>query len=207
MLAWAGVRELGGCTRTRPAAGSASAPSSSATTMAGQPRVRRQGGRRPLHRHRCRRCAGSSTPSGQARNALHPRAASPTAAPTGCVPELVAEVAFSEWTTDGKLRHPRFEGLRTDKAAGDVQRERPAGAPGAPDERRGSDPGGAPAGGVLASGRPAPARSRRNSGCAVRCLTPSQNREDAARSGLVCGAGTVATSSTPAGWSWGTTTA
>ena len=42
-------------------------------------------------------------------------------------PELVAEVVFSEWTTDGKLRHPRFEGLRTDKAASDVQRERPVG--------------------------------------------------------------------------------
>ena len=41
-------------------------------------------------------------------------------------PELVADVVFSEWTTDGKLRHPRFEGLRTDKAAGEVQRERPA---------------------------------------------------------------------------------
>ena len=42
-------------------------------------------------------------------------------------PELVAEVVFSEWTTDDKLRHPRFEGLRTDKAASDVQRERPVG--------------------------------------------------------------------------------
>ena len=40
-------------------------------------------------------------------------------------PELVAEVVFSEWTSDGKLRHPRFEGLRTDKAAREVQRERP----------------------------------------------------------------------------------
>lgn len=38
-------------------------------------------------------------------------------------PELVAEVAFSEWTGDGRLRHPRFEGLRTDKAATDVVRE------------------------------------------------------------------------------------
>ena len=40
-------------------------------------------------------------------------------------PELVAEIAFTEWTTDGKLRHPRFEGLRTDKPAGEVTRERP----------------------------------------------------------------------------------
>lgn len=42
-------------------------------------------------------------------------------------PELVAEVGFSEWTTDGKLRHPRYEGLRTDKPAGDVVRETPTG--------------------------------------------------------------------------------
>jgi bifunctional non-homologous end joining protein LigD len=40
-------------------------------------------------------------------------------------PELVAEVAFTEWTEDGKLRHPRFEGLRQDKPATDVSRERP----------------------------------------------------------------------------------
>jgi bifunctional non-homologous end joining protein LigD len=39
-------------------------------------------------------------------------------------PELVAEVGFSEWTTDGKLRHPRFTGLRDDKRAADVVRER-----------------------------------------------------------------------------------
>jgi bifunctional non-homologous end joining protein LigD len=40
-------------------------------------------------------------------------------------PVLVAEVVFSEWTTDGKLRHPRFEGLRLDKQPEDVHRERP----------------------------------------------------------------------------------
>ncbi|MGP3983183.1 non-homologous end-joining DNA ligase [Streptomyces sp. KR80] len=40
-------------------------------------------------------------------------------------PELVAEIAFTEWTGDGKLRHPRFVGLRTDKPATDVVRERP----------------------------------------------------------------------------------
>jgi len=40
-------------------------------------------------------------------------------------PELVGQVAFTEWTPDGKLRHPRFEGLRDDKAPEDVVRERP----------------------------------------------------------------------------------
>jgi bifunctional non-homologous end joining protein LigD len=38
-------------------------------------------------------------------------------------PELVAQVGFTEWTRDGKLRHPRYQGLRTDKPAGDVVRE------------------------------------------------------------------------------------
>ncbi|HEU5038672.1 MAG TPA: non-homologous end-joining DNA ligase [Nocardioides sp.] len=38
-------------------------------------------------------------------------------------PELVAEVAFTEWTTAGQLRHPRYLGLRTDKKAEDVVRE------------------------------------------------------------------------------------
>jgi bifunctional non-homologous end joining protein LigD len=39
-------------------------------------------------------------------------------------PSLVAEVAFTEWTPDGKLRHPRYLGLRSDKLARDVTRER-----------------------------------------------------------------------------------
>jgi bifunctional non-homologous end joining protein LigD len=41
-------------------------------------------------------------------------------------PKLVGEVAFSEWTADGRLRHPSFQGLRRDKRAADVVRERPA---------------------------------------------------------------------------------
>jgi bifunctional non-homologous end joining protein LigD len=38
-------------------------------------------------------------------------------------PELVAQVGFSEWTPDHRLRHPRFLGLRDDKAAREVVRE------------------------------------------------------------------------------------
>jgi bifunctional non-homologous end joining protein LigD len=38
-------------------------------------------------------------------------------------PELVCEVEFTEWTTDGVLRHPSFQGLREDKAASEVVRE------------------------------------------------------------------------------------
>jgi len=40
-------------------------------------------------------------------------------------PELVAQIGFAEWTTDGRLRQPRFLGLRDDKRPADVVRERP----------------------------------------------------------------------------------
>ncbi|HEY7903313.1 MAG TPA: DNA ligase D, partial [Casimicrobiaceae bacterium] len=46
-------------------------------------------------------------------------------------PVLVAEIAFTEWTHDGTLRHPSFLGLREDKKAADVTREREAATPGA----------------------------------------------------------------------------
>jgi DNA ligase D-like protein (predicted ligase) len=38
-------------------------------------------------------------------------------------PKLVAQIGFTEWTRDGRLRHPRFLGLRSDKKARDVVRE------------------------------------------------------------------------------------
>lgn len=41
-------------------------------------------------------------------------------------PALVAEVAFTEWTTDGKIRHPSYQGLREDKDPAQVVREVPA---------------------------------------------------------------------------------
>ncbi len=39
-------------------------------------------------------------------------------------PEIVVQVGFMEWTTHGKLRHPRLIGIRTDKLARDVTRDR-----------------------------------------------------------------------------------
>jgi bifunctional non-homologous end joining protein LigD len=39
-------------------------------------------------------------------------------------PVLVAEVKFTEWTSSGEMRHPVYLGLRTDKRAEDVIRER-----------------------------------------------------------------------------------
>ena len=46
------------------------------------------------------------------------------AATTWVKPELVAEVKFTEWTSAGEMRHPAFLGLRADKEAKDVRRER-----------------------------------------------------------------------------------
>lgn len=41
-------------------------------------------------------------------------------------PQLVAEVAFAEWTADGAIRHPSFQGLREDKKAIEIIREEPS---------------------------------------------------------------------------------
>jgi bifunctional non-homologous end joining protein LigD len=48
-------------------------------------------------------------------------------------PRLVAQVRFTEWTGDDKLRHPSFQGLRPDRAPLDCVRERPDREPRAPD--------------------------------------------------------------------------
>jgi bifunctional non-homologous end joining protein LigD len=42
---------------------------------------------------------------------------------TWLAPELVCEVAFSEWTSEGRLRHPVYLGLRADKDPRDITRE------------------------------------------------------------------------------------
>ncbi|WP_419146279.1 non-homologous end-joining DNA ligase [Iamia majanohamensis] len=63
------------------------------------------------------------------------RSTSPfAAAPDGsdvhwATPDLVCEVGFTEWTRGGRLRHPRFLGLREDKDPADVVREVPRSAP------------------------------------------------------------------------------
>jgi bifunctional non-homologous end joining protein LigD len=40
-------------------------------------------------------------------------------------PSVVVEVAFAEWTPDARIRHGVFRGVRTDKPAGAIVRERP----------------------------------------------------------------------------------
>jgi bifunctional non-homologous end joining protein LigD len=46
-------------------------------------------------------------------------------AATWVEPQLVAQIAFMEWTSDGRLRHPSFLGVRFDKPAREVMREEP----------------------------------------------------------------------------------
>ena len=86
--------------------------------------VRRQG------RHRLRRADARRSRAASARHRARRRS------PYGEVvkvpgahwvrPELVAQIGFSEWTRDGRLRHPRFLGLRDDKPPSEVVREDPA---------------------------------------------------------------------------------
>ncbi|MFL6662350.1 MAG: DNA ligase D, partial [Rhizobacter sp.] len=64
-------------------------------------------------------------------------------------PKLVAEVSFAEWTRDGKVRHAVFHGLREDKPAAAIGRERPAAMP------RGPASGNAPMPAESAAGTPA----------------------------------------------------
>ena len=48
----------------------------------------------------------------------------PARGTTWVEPRLVAQIGFSEWTRDGRLRHPRFLGLREDKDPREVVREK-----------------------------------------------------------------------------------
>ena len=55
-------------------------------------------------------------------------------------PKLVAAVQFTGWTGEGMLRHPSFQGLREDKPAREVVREKPA-ATSAPGRRENGQDG------------------------------------------------------------------
>src|SRR5919198_2403294 len=57
-------------------------------------------------------------------------------------PHYVAQVRFTEWTHDGRLRHPSFLGIREDKAPEETRREEPVDVPpqkGAQQQKRSSD--------------------------------------------------------------------
>jgi bifunctional non-homologous end joining protein LigD len=53
-----------------------------------------------------------------------PKRVKDEAVTTWVKPSLVAEVKFTEWTSSGEMRHPVYLGLRADKRAEDVVRER-----------------------------------------------------------------------------------
>jgi bifunctional non-homologous end joining protein LigD len=64
---------------------------------------------------------------GQKTSPFSPPPAGPLARTAHWVkPRLVCEVEFTEWTADGKIRHPSYQGLRLDKKPREVGRERPA---------------------------------------------------------------------------------
>jgi DNA ligase D-like protein (predicted ligase) len=74
---------------------------------------------------RLRELAEKLAPLVRESSPFEPEKAIPRTA-TWVEPELVAQVAFMEWTPDGRLRHPSFLGLRFDKAAREVVREEPS---------------------------------------------------------------------------------
>ena len=80
-------------------------------------------------------------------------------------PDLVAQVRFTEWTDDGKLRHPVYLGLRDDKDARSVVREAPAaptpGLPGPAAPKRGNTGPAAPKRGNTGPAAPKPEGRRR----------------------------------------------
>jgi bifunctional non-homologous end joining protein LigD len=59
-------------------------------------------------------------------------------------PEVVCEMSFSEWTSDGYMRHPQFEGLRPDKNPTAVHKEKPKSPPITSGKATASDPAASP---------------------------------------------------------------
>ncbi len=82
-------------------------------------------------------------------------------------PEMVVEIAFTDWTSDGRMRHPVFEGIREDKSPKSIRRELPLPVDEVAEARpkKGSSPRAAapvaapaPARKPASASRPAPAR-------------------------------------------------
>ena len=100
-------------------------------------------------------------------------------------PELVAQVAFTGWTDEGVLRHPSYKGLREDKPADEVVRERPASLGSATRKAAAKARGrsaAAPAAAKRATGRSAPGRAPEPSrpGTAKAATRPGSTRRRSA---------------------------
>jgi hypothetical protein len=78
--------------------------------------------RHPLFKGLGRTCDATRTSDGSDIRPFLPK--KDEAATTWVRPSLVAEVKFAEWTSKGELRQPVYLGLRSDKHAKDVVRER-----------------------------------------------------------------------------------
>ena len=82
--------------------------------LRGRPAPLRGQGRDRLHARDAPRALRTARPAGPRDLAVRAREGDPADA-TWVEPELVAQIAFMEWTGDGRLRHPSFLGLRFDK--------------------------------------------------------------------------------------------
>jgi bifunctional non-homologous end joining protein LigD len=91
-------------------------------------------------------------------------------------PELVGEVEFTEWTNDGTLRHPSFQGLREDKKAKDVVRERPLADAGSSEESADAP---AKKAKTKAASRAAKAPARKTAACTAKPDTKSAKAQGA----------------------------
>jgi bifunctional non-homologous end joining protein LigD len=76
-----------------------------------------------LERHRTRRCPFTNLPNSRKSHWGEGITAEEMATLFWVKPVIVAEVAFTEWTSDGSLRHAAFVALRDDKPASDVRRD------------------------------------------------------------------------------------
>jgi bifunctional non-homologous end joining protein LigD len=98
-------------------------------------------------------------------------------------PDLVAQVRFTEWTADGKLRHPVYLGLRDDKRASDVRREDPVMRRGQTGVRLGSNRG--QTGVRPRSRKPSPRSSNRLDSEISHVVEQLRALEDARRDGAI----------------------
>jgi bifunctional non-homologous end joining protein LigD len=97
-------------------------------------------------------------------------------------PQLVAQIKFTEWTADARLRHPVYLGLRDDKRAAEVTRERKARVRGAGRTATPSRPAAA-----AAAGRSTARRAAANAipAAGAKLIAQLQALEDARRDGVL----------------------
>ena len=87
--------------------------------------LRRQGRHRLRRAHAAKRCTRACEPLERRTSPVERATARGIGGGVHWVePQLVAEITYTEWTKDGRLRHPIYAGLREDKPASEITRER-----------------------------------------------------------------------------------